>query len=137
MLGPDRTTVLTIPDLVEGTVALRIEVQSAGYWSGAWNRSVDLIGSGEVIYTLDADGKGAVGQWPAVTWESSAGTLDVVVNDATMGSTRMRRGLAPNKTHRFEWRVGEQTRCRHQATLPMNVKRRYTCDPATGMVTEG
>jgi hypothetical protein len=80
---------------------------------------------------------GGVGQWPLVTWSSTAGTLDVVVNRTPVGTTTLMRTVKPNETHEVQWvRPDGSIACKRNFSLRLNTRRTYTCTPTTGQVGE-
>jgi len=135
LLSPDRTATTRIP-VVEGPVSLTIETRQTGYGTHKWAKTIELNGSGNLEYVLNPDGTGSMGQWPAVVWDAAGGQFDVLVNGTVLGSTRIKRGVEPNRTHLFVWQQQGARKCEKQVSLPMNVKRSYVCDPATGVVSE-
>lgn len=102
----------------------------------SWKTTGTLNGSGHLDYQILDNGKGQIDQWPIVTWLSSGARLDVALNDKTIGSTRLEKGVAPSRAHKALWRSGSKAACTHEFTLEPNVERTYSCDPATGRVSE-
>lgn len=136
VLGADRTASIVLPGASEGTANIRLEFRALGFQTRAWSNSVDLNGSGQLVYQLNADGTGTIGQWPAVTWDADSGVLDVVVNGSTRGSTSLRRGVEPNRSHQFVWKRGNTNVCEAVVALPLNARRKYVCNTASGRVDE-
>jgi hypothetical protein len=102
----------------------------------SWKTTSTLNGSGHLDYQFLPDGKGQIDQWPIVTWLSSGARLDVALNDRTIGSTRLEKGVAPSRTHKSNWRNGSKSVCTHEFMLEANVERTFSCDPVTGRVSE-
>jgi hypothetical protein len=124
------------PRGVKIALSFRVEEADNALMGAVWITNVLLNGSGHLEYQLLANGRGRSRQWPIVTWLSSGARLDVGLNDGTIGSTRLLKGVAPAKRHRSEWRSGGRAACTHEFTLDYNVERTFECDPATGKVTE-
>ena len=117
-------------------LSFRVEDADNELKGATWITNVLLNGSGHLEYQLLANGRGQSKQWPVVTWLSSGARLDVVLNDGTIGSTRLLKGVAPSRRHKADWRSGGKAACTHEFTLDYNVERTFECDPATGKITE-
>ena len=133
--GSGEVTV-TFPALAEGLVSVRIASQHEGSPSRVWTNEIRLNGSGVIDYRLNPNGTGILGQWPAVTWLASKGTLDVVVNGAPIGATRIKTRVTPDQPQRVEWRLDGAVVCSASLTIPMNARRSYSCDPETKTVSQ-
>jgi hypothetical protein len=135
-LGADHTATTMLPASNEKTLTLAIESHQAGGETHAWSKTIELNGSGNLVYVLNLDGSGKMGQWPAVTWDGTGPRMDVLVNGTVVGSTRMTRGIEPDREQVFVWRQGDSKKCEKKISLPMNTKRSYVCNPATGVVSD-
>jgi hypothetical protein len=124
------------PRGVKIALSFRVEEADNALKGATWITNVALNGSGHLEYQLLANGRGQSKQWPVVTWLSSGARLDVALNDGTIGSTRLLKGVAPSRRHKADWRSGGKAACTHEFTLDYNVERTFECDPATGKVTE-
>ena len=124
------------PRGVKIALSFRVEEADNALMGAVWITNVLLNGSGHLEYQLLANGRGQSRQWPVVTWLSSGARLDVALNDGTIGSTRLLKGVAPARRHKAEWRSGPQAACTHEFTLDYNVERTFECDPSSGKVTE-
>jgi hypothetical protein len=102
----------------------------------SWKTTGTLNGSGHLDYQILDNGRGQIDQWPIVTWLSAGARLDVALNDRTIGSTRLEKGVAPSRAHTSIWRNGTKSVCTHEFTLDPNVERTFSCDPSTGRVSE-
>lgn len=135
-LPPSREVSVRFPPIAEGLVTVRIASQRAGVPGRVWTNEVRLNGSGVIDYRLNPNGTGVLGQWPAVTWLAATGTLDVTMNGATLGTTRIRTRVQPDQPQRIEWRLEGVVVCVATLTIPMNARRTYSCDPATKAVSQ-
>lgn len=132
-------TLVTLAARPRGTrvrIEVRIEIGASRLEGQSWRTELTLNGSDHVEYTILEDGRGQVNQWPVVTWLSGAGRMDVTLNSATIGSTRLQKGVAPARRHVSEWKSGGRAVCRHEFALEPNVERTFSCDPNTGRVIE-
>jgi len=117
-------------------IAFTIEKAENELQGRSWKTTGTLNGSGHLDYQVLGNGKGQIDQWPIVTWLSSGARLDVALNDRTIGSTRLEKGVAPSRTHKSLWRSGPKSVCTQEFTLEPNVERTFSCDPTTGRVSE-
>lgn len=117
-------------------IEVRVEIGASRLEGQSWRAELTLNGSDHAEYTILEDGRGQVNQWPVVTWLSGAGRMDVTLNSATIGSTRLQKGVAPTRRHVSEWKSGGRAVCRHEFTLEPNVERTFSCDPNSGRVVE-
>ena len=131
-----REVTVMFPPTAEGLVRVRIASQRMGSPSRVWTNEVRLNGSGVIDYRLNPNGTGILGQWPAVTWLASRGTLDVTMNGASLGTTRIKTRVPPDQPQRVEWRQEGTVVCSISLTVPMNARRSYQCDPDTKTVSQ-
>jgi hypothetical protein len=117
-------------------LSFKIERAEHRFEGRQWSTSIALNGSGHMNYQLLENGRGQASQWPFVKWLSVASRLDVALNSSTVGSTSVEKGVAPDRAHKAEWRNGGKIVCTHEFTLSFNLERSFTCDAATGKVTE-
>jgi hypothetical protein len=134
--GRATATFLSHPRGTVVPIAFTIEKADNQLQGRSWKTTGTLNGSGHLDYQILGNGKGQIDQWPIVTWLSSGARLDVALNERTIGSTRLEKGVAPSRAHTVNWRNGNKAVCTHQLTLEPNVERTYSCDPATGRVSE-
>jgi hypothetical protein len=134
--GRATTTFSSHPRGTVVPIAFTIEKADNQLQGRSWKTTGTLNGSGHLDYQILGNGKGQIDQWPIVTWLSSGARLDVALNDRTIGSTRLEKGVAPGRAHTSNWRSGSKGVCTHQFTLEPNVERTFSCDPATGRVSE-
>lgn len=116
----------------------RVPAHSTGLASGGvkvWQQSIGLNGSGHVIYVPTSDGLGTFQQWPAVTFQGTE-KLDIWIDRVLTGSTRVIKGVSPDKSHSFEWKKGNTLICHTQASLPANIVRTYSCNVTTKTIDE-
>ena len=135
-LPPSREVTVTFPPIAEGLVTVRIVSQRLGTPGRTWTNEVRLNGSGVIDYRLNPNGTGILGQWPAVTWLASTGSLDVVMNGSPLGTTKIRTRVKPDQQQRVEWRLDGTVVCETSLKIPMNARRSYSCDPATRTVSQ-
>lgn len=136
VLPASRELSLDFPKLIEGLASIRIVSRRPGLPSRVWRNEVRLNGSGVIDYRLNPNGTGALGQWPAVTWLASKGLLDVVMNGAALGTTKVRTRVPPDREQRVEWRRDGTVVCVTTVKLALNARRTYSCDPATKAVSQ-
>ena len=136
VLPPSSEVTVMFPPTAEGLVRIRIASQRLGSPSRVWTNEIRLNGSGVIDYRLNPNGTGILGQWPAVTWLASKGTLDVTMNGATLGTTRIKTRVPPDQPQRVEWRLEGTVVCSMSLTVPMNARRSYQCDPETKTVSQ-
>jgi hypothetical protein len=117
--------------------------RESGTWAAViWRDSVDLVRDGEIIVTLEDDVQpGQVGQfetteWPVVTWSTTAGSLDAYLNGRSRGTTDQTRAIRPDRDHRLEWRSDSTVVCARIVRLDNGQRRKFSCDRATGHVTQ-
>lgn len=134
--GRGTTTFSTHPRGTMVPIAFTIEKADNQLQGRSWMTTGTLNGSGHMDYQILDNGKGQIDQWPIVTWLSSGARLDVALNERTIGSTRLEKGVAPSRMHKALWRNGSKAVCTQEFTLEPNVERTYSCDPATGRVSE-
>ena len=134
--GRATTTFSSRPRGTVVPIAFTIEKADNELQGRSWKTTGTLNGSGHLNYQILGNGKGQIDQWPIVTWLSTGARLDVALNDRTIGSTRLEKGVAPSRAHTANWRNGSKAVCTHKFTLEPNVERTFSCDPATGKVSE-
>ena len=134
--GRATTTFSSQPRGTMVPIAFTIEKADNELKGRSWKTTGTLNGSGHLDYQILGNGKGQIDQWPIVTWLSSGARLDVALNERTIGSTRLEKGVAPSHLHKALWRSGSKAVCTQEFTLEPNVERTYSCDPATGRVSE-
>jgi len=134
--GRGMTTFSSHPRGTVVPIAFMIERADNGLRGRSWKTTGTLNGSGHLDYQILADGRGQIDQWPIVTWLSIGARLDVSLNEKTIGSTRLEKGVAPGRAHTSIWRSGGKAVCTQQFTLAPNVERVFSCDPVSGHVIE-
>jgi hypothetical protein len=134
--GRGMTTFSSHPRGAMVPFAFTIEKADNQLQGRSWKTTGTLNGSGHLDYQILDNGKGQIDQWPIVTWLSAGARLDVALNERTIGSTRLEKGVAPSRAHKALWRSGSKAVCTHEFTLEPNVERTYSCDPSTGRVSE-
>lgn len=136
VLPPAREVTVSFPPMAEGLASIRIVSHRLGSRDGHWTNEVRLNGSGVIEYRLNPNGTGTLGQWPAVTWLASKGTLDVMMNGAPLGTTKVKTRVQPGQQQRMEWHLDGAVVCSTTVTVPMNARRSYSCDPEKKVVTQ-
>jgi hypothetical protein len=130
----NREVEIDVP-LLEKNVPLYVKLTSVGYQEKVWQNSFDFNGSGNAKITLAGTGVSGFEQWPVIEFESASGTLDVYINGNSIGSTKRKKGVEPNKEHTLVWKKDTDEKCTKKVNLPPNVNRKYVCD-GNGNITE-
>ncbi|HYF33072.1 MAG TPA: hypothetical protein VD993_18235 [Chitinophagaceae bacterium] len=126
---------LEVP-LLEKNEPIYVSLSAIGHAPIVWQNSFDFNGSGNAVITLSRNGVAGFEQWPVIVFESSTGTLDVYINGNSIGSTKKKKGVEPNREHTLIWKKDNEEKCIKKVKLPANVTRKYTCD-SNGNISEG